>query len=64
MFPIHNVNGNVIGFGGRCADTDEAVKGRKYINSRESEIYQKSKTLYGIFQAKHAIIKKPNIFMC
>ena len=57
IFPIHNVNGNVIGFGGRCADTDEAVKGRKYINSKESEIYAKSKSLYGIFQAKHAIVK-------
>ena len=58
MFPIQDVNGNFIGFGGRCADTDDAVKGRKYINSKESEIYSKSKSLYGLYQAKHAISKK------
>lgn len=57
VFPIHNHNGKIVGFGGRCADTDDAVKGRKYINSKESDIYTKSKILYGLFQAKHAIVK-------
>lgn len=57
MFPIQDVNGKFIAFGGRCADDDDAVKGRKYINSKESEIYSKNKTLYGLYQAKYAISK-------
>ncbi|UOX32396.1 DNA primase [Flavobacterium sediminilitoris] len=58
MFPIHDVNGNVIGFGGRCAEDDPAKEnGRKYINSKETLIYSKSKSLYGIFQAKNSIVK-------
>lgn len=58
MFPIHDINGNVIGFGGRCAPDDpNAASGKKYINSKETAVYSKSKSLYGIFQAKHAIVK-------
>lgn len=58
IFPIHDVNGNVIGFGGRCADDDPAKEGgRKYINSKETIIYSKSRSLYGIFQAKNSIQK-------
>lgn len=58
MFPIEDVNGNVIGFGGRCADDDPAKEnGRKYINSKESLIYSKSRSLYGIYQAKKNIVQ-------
>jgi len=64
MFPIQDVNGNVIGFGGRCADDDpQKDSGRKYINSKESAIYAKSKTLYGIYQAKGAMTKKRTSFL-
>lgn len=58
MFPLEDVNGNVVAFGGRCADDDPAkYQGRKYINSKESDIYIKSKVLYGLYQAKHSIAK-------
>lgn len=58
MFPIEDVNGNVIGFGGRCADDDPAKdNGRKYINSKESIVYSKSRSLYGIFQAKRSMVQ-------
>ena len=65
MFPIEDVNGNVIGFGGRCADDDPAKEnGRKYINSKESVIYSKSRSLYGIFQAKKSIITTKTAVLC
>ncbi|WP_185863498.1 DNA primase [Blattabacterium cuenoti] len=54
MFPIHNLSGKVIGFGGRNIDSKYSTK---YINSSESNIFQKSKILYGLFQAKKNIIK-------
>jgi DNA primase len=56
VFPIHNLSGRIIGFGGRILKSDE--KKAKYINSPESEIYNKSQALYGIYFAKTAIIKK------
>ncbi|QIK16711.1 DNA primase [Blattabacterium sp. DPU] len=55
MFPIHNLSGRVIGFGGRNIDSKSSTK---YINSSESNIFQKSKILYGLFQAKKNIIKE------
>ncbi len=55
MFPIHGLSGKVIAFGGRTLRTDKNVA--KYLNSPESEIYHKSKVLYGIFQAKKQIIQ-------
>ena len=55
IFPIHNLTGRVIGFGGRILNT-EASKA-KYVNSPESVIYNKSRVLYGIYFAKSAIIK-------
>ncbi|WP_041936084.1 DNA primase [Blattabacterium sp. (Nauphoeta cinerea)] len=55
MFPIHNLSGKVIGFGGRNLDSRYSTK---YINSSESNIFQKSKILYGLFQAKKNIIKE------
>ncbi|MGR6087340.1 MAG: DNA primase [Arcticibacter sp.] len=56
MFPIHNVAGKVIGFGGRILKTD--AKAAKYLNSPESDIYHKSKVLYGLYQSRKAIVEK------
>ncbi|MFA7687882.1 MAG: DNA primase [Moheibacter sp.] len=56
IFPIHSFSGRVLGFGGRILRND--VKAAKYLNSPESEIYHKSKILYGIFQSKQAILKQ------
>ena len=58
MFPIHNLTGKVIGFGGRILQADPEKKLAKYQNSPESEIYQKKETLYGIYFAKSAIVNK------
>lgn len=55
MFPIHSISGRVTGFGGRTLRTDKNVA--KYLNSPESEIYHKSKILYGLFFAKKAITR-------
>ncbi len=55
MFPIHSISGRVIAFGGRTLKTDKSVA--KYVNSPQSEIYDKSRSLYGIFQAKNSIAK-------
>ena len=56
MFPIHSVSGRVIAFGGRTLKTDKSVA--KYINSPETEIYVKSRSLYGIYFAKSEISKR------
>lgn len=61
MFPIHSVAGKVLGFGGRTLKADKKVA--KYFNSPESELYNKSKILYGLFFAKNAIIKYDNCFL-
>jgi len=61
IFPIHNLSGRVIGFGGRILKKEE--KKAKYINSPESEIYNKSAALYGIFFARNAIVKKDNCYL-
>ena len=61
MFPIHNLTGRVIGFGGRILRTD--AKAAKYLNSPESELYHKSKVLFGMFQAKSAIVKAGNCYL-
>ena len=53
MFPIHNISGRVVGFGGRTLRTDKKVA--KYQNSPESDIYNKRRELYGLFFAKKAI---------
>ena len=55
IFPIHSISGRVIAFGGRTLKSDKNVA--KYVNSPQSEIYDKSRSLYGIFQAKNAIAK-------
>ena len=56
IFPIHSVSGRVIAFGGRTLKTDKSVA--KYVNSPETEIYVKSRSLYGIYFAKSEISKK------
>ena len=61
MFPIHNLSGKVIGFGGRILITDKTKS--KYINSPETDIYSKSKVLYGLYYAKNAIIANDNCFL-
>jgi len=61
IFPIHTLSGKVIAFGGRTLKADK--KTAKYLNSPESEIYHKSKILYGIYFAKNAIVKHDKCFM-
>lgn len=61
IFPFHNLAGRVIAFGGRILVTDP--KAAKYLNSPESEIYHKSKVLYGIYFAKNAITRSDKCFL-
>lgn len=61
MFPIQSMSGRVLGFGGRILGNDKKVA--KYLNSPESDIYHKSKVLYGIYHAKQAIAKLDNCFL-
>ena len=63
IFPWLNVSGKVVAFGGRKLDA--ATKGvqQKYVNSPDSEIYHKERELYGIFQAKKAIVKEDCVYM-
>ena len=61
MFPIQSLSGRNLGFGGRILINDK--KAAKYLNSPESEIYHKSKVLYGIFHAKQAIAKQNNCYL-
>lgn len=61
MFPIKSMSGRVLGFGGRILINDK--KAAKYVNSPESEIYHKSKVLYGIYHAKQSIAKEDNCFL-
>ncbi len=61
MFPIQSMSGRILGFGGRILGNDK--KAAKYLNSPESDIYHKSKVLYGIFHAKQAIAKQNNCYL-
>ena len=63
MFPIHNITGKVIGFGGRVLDARTKGVNVKYMNSPQSEIYDKSRSLYGIYQAKASIVKNDKCFL-
>ena len=62
IFPIQSMSGRILGFGGRILTQDK--KAAKYLNSPESDIYHKSKVLYGIFHAKQSIAKLDNCFLC
>jgi DNA primase len=61
IFPIHNISGRPIAFGGRILTNDKKLA--KYLNSPESEIYHKSNVLYGLFQAKKSIVEKNNCYL-
>jgi len=61
LFPIHSMSGRVLGFGGRILVNDK--KAAKYLNSPESDIYHKSKVLYGIHFAKQSIAKEDNCYL-
>lgn len=61
IFPVLTVSGKVVAFGGRIMTSDKKIA--KYVNSPESEIYSKSHELYGLYQAKHAIVKQNRCFL-
>jgi DNA primase len=61
IFPIHSMSGRVLGFGGRTLSTDKKLA--KYLNSPESDVYHKSKILYGINFAKQGIAKADNCYL-
>ena len=61
MFPIQSMSGRVLGFGGRILTNDK--KAAKYLNSPASDLYDKSKVLYGIYHAKQSIAKLNNCFL-
>ena len=61
IFPIHALSGSIIGFGGRTLKSDKKIA--KYLNSPESDIYHKSRVLYGLYQAKKAIVSKDQCYL-
>ena len=61
IFPVHSLSGKVVAFGGRIMNADAKVA--KYVNSPESIIYSKSRELYGLYQAKQAIVRKDRCFL-
>lgn len=61
IFPVYSLSGKVLAFGGRILKKNEKMA--KYVNSPESDIYHKSHELYGIYQAKQAIVKQDNCFL-
>lgn len=63
IFPWINVSGKVVAFGGRLLDARTKGVSQKYVNSPDSEIFHKERELYGIYQAKKAIVKEDRVFM-
>lgn len=63
IFPVHTISGKVVAFGGRVLDAATKGVDKKYVNSPESDIYNKSKELYGLFQAKQAIVREDRCFL-
>lgn len=63
IFPVHSVSGRVVAFGGRVLNTEKQKNVGKYVNSPESDIYSKSHELYGLYQAKSAIVKHERCFL-
>lgn len=61
IFPVHSISGKVVAFGGRIMSAEAKVA--KYVNSPESVIYSKSRELYGLWQAKQAIVRKDRCFL-
>ncbi len=63
IFPWFNVSGRVVAFGGRLLDARTKGVAQKYVNSPDSVIYHKERELYGLYQAKRAIVKEDRVFM-
>jgi DNA primase len=61
IFPVHSLAGKIVAFGGRIMNAGAKVA--KYVNSPESIIYSKSRELYGLYQAKQAIVRKDRCFL-
>ncbi|RXQ95124.1 DNA primase [Ancylomarina salipaludis] len=61
LFPIHGIAGRTLGFGGRILKKDP--KAAKYLNSPESEVYHKSRILYGIYQAKKSMVQNDKCYL-
>ncbi|MBR1712570.1 MAG: DNA primase [Alloprevotella sp.] len=61
IFPVHSISGKIVAFGGRILTDDKKLA--KYVNSPESEIYSKSRELYGLYLAKKAIVKENRCYM-
>ena len=61
MFPFFDLRGNVIAFGGRTLDPDDT---RKYLNSRETMVFKKNKTLFSLNFAKDSAVKKKQLLLC
>jgi DNA primase len=61
MFPIHGLSGTILGFGGRTLRSDDRTA--KYLNSPESDIYQKSRILYGLYFARQSVAKLDKCFL-
>ena len=63
IFPWLNISGKVVAFGGRVLDSRTKGVAQKYVNSPDSDIYHKERELYGLYQAKRAIVKEDRVFM-
>lgn len=63
IFPVHTLSGKVVAFGGRVLSSATKNVQMKYVNSPESEIYHKSRELYGIYFAKQAIVRQDRCFL-
>ena len=63
IFPWISLSGKVVAFGGRLLDSRTKGVAQKYVNSPDSEIFHKERELYGIFQAKKAIVKEDCVYM-
>ncbi|MBR1549729.1 MAG: DNA primase [Bacteroidales bacterium] len=61
MFPIYSISGRVLGFSGRVLSSEKQAA--KYVNSPDSDIYNKSRTLYGLYQARSAIAKANKCYL-
>ena len=63
IFPVHTLSGKIVAFGGRVLSSATKNVQMKYVNSPESEIYHKSRELYGIYFAKQAIVRQDRCFL-
>ena len=63
IFPWFNVSGKVVAFGGRLLDSRTKGVQQKYVNSPDSDIFHKERELYGLFQAKRAIVREDCVYM-